>query len=295
MRSAECVIHAADGRLLSVFTAGRPEDDCVFVLHGTPGVREMFKPELEEGARRDLRYIAYSRPAYGGSDRQPGRSVADCALDICTIADQIGVERFYVIGESGGGPHALACAALLPDRVRAVALLASVAPIDAEGLEWGDGMGEGNITELDAAKKGPGTLEEYLEDEIRGLRSVKTVAQLRAALDKHLGEPDRVVFDGGYGAFLLTAWKRITEDGIWGWFDDDLALYENWGFELDQAVAPVTVWQGANDRIVPFSHGQWLAENLPRADFRLVPGVGHISLVADGYGAILDALIASEA
>ncbi len=154
-------------------------------------------------------------------------------------------------------------------------------------------MGEGNIKEFSAARKGSGALREYLEDEIRGLRSVETVVQLRAALDKHLSESDLVVFDGGYGVFLLKAWRQIAEDGIWGWLDDDLALYGNWGFELDQAIAPVTVWQGASDRMVPFSHGRWLAKSLPRADFRLVPGVGHISLVAGGYGAILDALVSS--
>jgi pimeloyl-ACP methyl ester carboxylesterase len=256
-------------------------------------VREIFKPELEEGARRDLGYVAYSRTAYGGSDRQPGRSVTDCASDIGAIADQIGVERFYVIGESGGGPHALACAALLPDRVRAVALAASVAPIDAEGLEWREGMSEGNLEELNATQKGPGALKEYLEQAIREFRSVETVAQLRAALDKHLKESDRAVFDSGFGAFLLTAWKRIAEDGIWGWFDDDLALYGDWGFEFDDVVAPVTVWQGDNDWIVPPSHGRWLAKKLPRADFRPVPGAGHISLVAGNYGAILDAMISS--
>lgn len=286
------MICAADGRLLSVFTAGRPQDDHVFVLHGTPGVREMFKPELEEGGRRDLRYIAYSRPGYGGSDRQPGRSVTDCVSDIGAIADQIGVERFYVIGESGGGPHALACAALLPDRVRAVALVASLAPLTMEG--WEQGMGEGNIEELRVAREGPEALKGHLENEIEGLGSIKTVAELRDALDKHLDDPDRAVFDGGFGAFLLTAWKQIAEDGIWGWFDDDLALYGDWGFELDDSVAPVTIWQGDNDRIAPMSHGRWLMNNLPNADLRLLSGVGHISLVADGYGAILDALIASE-
>jgi len=253
----------------------------------------MYGPDLEEGDRRGLRYLTYSRPGSGGSDRRPQRSVADCASDIAAIADQTGAERFYVIGESGGGPHALACAALLPDRVRAVALLAAVAPADAEGLVWEEGMGEGNCKEFRAAQKGPSALKEYLENEIRGLREVKTEAQLRAALDEYLCEADRKVIDGGFGAFLLTAWKQIAADEIWGWLDDDLALYRNWGFELDQVVVPVTVWQGCDDLMVPLAHAQWLAKNLPNADFRALPGVGHISLVAGGYGAILDALIAS--
>jgi pimeloyl-ACP methyl ester carboxylesterase len=249
--------------------------------------------DLEEGASRGLQYLTYSRPGFGGSDRQPGRSLADCALDVAAIADQIGAEKFYVIGESGGGPHALACAALLPDRVRAVALLASGAPTDAEGLDWEEGLGEGNRKEFGAAQKGPGALREFLENEIRAMRSVKTVAQLRAALDEHLCETDRIVINGDFGALQLAAWKKIAEDGFWGWFDDDLALYGDWGFELDEAVAPVTVWQGCDDLIVPFAHGQWLAKKLPNADFRPLPGIGHISLVAGGYGEILDALIAA--
>lgn len=253
----------------------------------------MYGPDLEEGARRGLGYLTYSRPGSGGSDRQPGRLVADCASDIAAIADQIGAKRFYLVGESGGGPHALGCAALLPDRVRAVALLASCAPADAEGLDWEEGMGQGNRKEFGAAQKGPGALKEYLENEIRELRSVKTVAQLRAALEGHLCEADRIAINGDFGAFLLDAWKRIAEDEIWGWLDDDLALYGDWGFELDEVVAPVTIWQGCDDLIVPLAHGQWLAKNLPNADFRPLPGVGHISLVAAGYGAILDALIAS--
>jgi pimeloyl-ACP methyl ester carboxylesterase len=286
------VIRAADGRLLSVLIVGEPKGDPVFVLHGTPGVREMFEPELIEGFNRSLQYISYSRPGYGGSDRQPGRSVADCASDVRAIADQLGVQKFYVIGESGGGPHALACAALLADRVRAIALLAAVVPIDAVGLDWEEGMGEGNIEELREAQQGSDALRKHLEREIQGVGSVKTVAQLRAVLDKHLCASDRIVFDGGYGPFLLAAWKQIAKGGIWGWFDDDLALYRDWGFDFGDVNAPVAIWQGGEDLIVPLTHGRWLAKNLPEADFRLLAGEGHISLVANRYGAILDGLIA---
>jgi pimeloyl-ACP methyl ester carboxylesterase len=292
---AERRIHAVDGRLLSVLTVGSSQGDHVFFHHGTPGVREMYGPHIEEVARRGFQFHRYSRPGYGGSDRHPGRAIADCAADIAAIADQIGAETFYLIGESGGGPHALACAALLPDRVRAVALLASIAPMGAEGLDWVEGMGQGNRKEFGAAQKGPGALKEYLENETLGLRSVTTVAQLRAALDGHLCEADRGAINGDFGAFLLTAWRQIAEDEIWGWLDDDLELSRDWGFEFDAAVAPVTVWQGCDDLMVPLAHGQWLAKKLPNADFRPVPGVGHISLVAGGYGTFLDGLVASGA
>jgi len=153
-------------------------------------------------------------------------------------------------------------------------------------------MGQGNCKEFGAAREGPGALKEYLENEIRGLRSIESVAQLRAALDEHLCEADRIAINGDFGAFLLTAWRQIAEDEIWGWFDDDLELYGAWGFELDEVVVPVTVWHGCDDLIVPLAHSQWLAKKLPNADFRPLPGVGHISLAAGGYGAVLDALIA---
>jgi pimeloyl-ACP methyl ester carboxylesterase len=185
----------------------------------------------------------------------------------------------------------LACAALLPDRVRAVALLAAVAPADARGLDWEEGLGEGNREEIGEVRKGADALGEYLEGEIRKLRTVRTEADLRVALDDFLCAADRAAIDGGFGAFLLAAWQRIAEDEIWGWLDDDLALFGDWGFELGDVVAPVAVWQGHDDLLVPFGHGRWLAERLPNAEFHPLPGVGHISLVASHFGAVLDALI----
>jgi pimeloyl-ACP methyl ester carboxylesterase len=213
VQRAEHRIRAADGRLLLVCTAGPPNGDPVIVLHGTPGVRQLYQPDIEEGARRGLRCIAYSRPDYGGSDPLPGRSVADCTLDICAIADHFGIGRFYVIGESGGGPHALACAASLPSRVRAVALIAGLAPTYAQGLDWIKGMGKGNIKEFEAARKGPHVLKKYLESEVRGLQEVKTVAQLREAQSEHLCEADVLVSQGDFGAFQLLAWKQIAKEG----------------------------------------------------------------------------------
>lgn len=167
--------------------------------------------------------------------------------------------------------------------------------MDAEGLAWDEGMGEGNRKEFQAVKMGPGALKDHLEGEIQGLRSVKTEAQLRAALDPHLCEADRLAIEGGFGQFQLAAWQRIVQDGVWGWLDDDLALFRNWDFELGEIGAPTTIWQGSDDLMVPMAHARWLAEKLQRADLRSLSGVGHISLVAGGYGPILDALIASSA
>jgi pimeloyl-ACP methyl ester carboxylesterase len=291
MRYVESKVQTRDGRSLSVMQAGLPEGDAVFFLHGTPGVLEMYGPSVEEGVRRGLRFVNYLRPGYGKSDRQLGRSVASCAVDVEAVADALGIGRFYVVGESGGGPHALACAALLLDRVRAVALIAGVAPPDAEN--WEQGMAEGNLQELKAWRRGPRVLQKHIEKEIRALRSVETLAQLRAALDKYLCDADRAAIDGEFGRFLLSAWKIIGKYEIGGWLDDDDALFGDWGFRLEQVAAPVGAWQGSDDRMVPAKHGSWLAEKLPNAELHLLPHEGHISLVAH-LGAVLDALIAAE-
>ena len=291
MQRIELKVRAADGRTLSVLVAGPPEADPVFFLHGTPGVLGLPDRDVEEGARRGLRHVLYSRPGYGGSDRLQGRSIADCAADVEAIADALGIGDFHVVGESGGASHALACAALLPSRVRAVAALAGIAPPAAEGLDWEEGMGEGNRREFAAMWKGANVLQGFLEDEVRGLRSITTKEQLLAALDGHLCDADRAVVEGGFGEYLLTAWRRIGEDEIWGWLDDDLAHGRDWGFELGRVAAPVTVWHGREDSIAPWRHAEWLADRLPNAELHLLEGEGHISLVSH-YGASLDALLA---
>lgn len=293
MLYAERKVRAPDGRLLVVLTAGPPEADPVFFLHGTPGVLGTYEPHIEEGVRRGLRHVFYFRPGYGESERQPGRSMADCAADVGAIADALGIEGFYVIGESGGAPHALACAALLPDRVRAVAALSGSAPSSAEGLAWEEGMGDGNLQEFGAMRKGPEALREYLEIELRELRAIRTKEQLLAALDEHLCDADRAAIDGRFGEYLLAAWRQVGEGEVWGWLDDDLALGKDWGFELERVVAPVTVWHGRDDLIVPCRHATWLADHLPTAELRLLDGEGHISL-ASHYGATLDSMTVSR-
>ena len=289
MQRAELEIRAKDGRLLMVTVVG-PEDGAhVFLLHGTPGVRDLYGPNIEDGARRGLRYILYSRPGYEGSDRQPGRSVADCAADIAAIADALGVGTFYVIGESGGGPHAFAVAALLPWRVLAVATIASLVPFDAQGLSW---FKEGNRAEYAAVLAGDEALRKYLEREVEALSQVQTKEQLLAVLAKHLCAADRAMLGMDFGNYVLANWRRIGKQGIWGWFDDDKAHVADWGFDLDRVICPVTVWQGGVDDIVPPAHGEWFAEHLPQARLHLFPEDGHIS-ICRRYDAILDALIAS--
>jgi pimeloyl-ACP methyl ester carboxylesterase len=280
-----------DGRALDVAVAGDTEATPFVFHHGTPGSAIVFEPFLQEVLALGLRYVACSRPGYRDSTRRPGRTVADCVGDTLAVIEQLGHDRFYTAGWSGGAPHALACAALMPDRVIAAASIAGPAPVGAEGLDWLDGMGEENIEEFGAAMAGPDELQSYLDKVGPEFGSV-TGAQIVSALGDLVGEVDKAALTGELGAFLAGNIREGLRNGIWGWFDDDLAFVRDWGFDLDALAIPATVWQGAKDRMVPFSHGEWLAAHAPvRA--RLLPEHGHLSLAVASFPTILDDLMAS--
>jgi pimeloyl-ACP methyl ester carboxylesterase len=280
----------ADGRSLEVSVSGPEGATPLVVHHGTPSDRTQYRPFAEAAAVRGLRLICYSRPGYGGSSRQPGRAIADCAADTLAILEQLGAARFYTAGWSGGGPHALACAALLPDRVLACATIAGVGPSGAAGLEFLEGMGRENHAEFGAALAGPPKLQGYLERQAQALAGL-TGEQVAAALGDLVSPVDVGAITGTFAAYLATTLRRAVASGIWGWFDDDLAFTRPWGFDLDEVGVPVVVWQGGQDRMVPFAHGQWLATHVPGARPRLLTDEGHLSLVVASFGAVVDDLL----
>ncbi|HEY8640529.1 MAG TPA: alpha/beta hydrolase [Solirubrobacterales bacterium] len=293
MKRTSVDVLTPDGRRLAVEVAG-PQDGEVVVFHtGTPSAGSLFAPLLEAGAERGLRHVSYSRPGYGDSDRQPGRTIADCTHDVAAIADALGVERFYTTGHSGGGPHALACAALLPDRVNSATTTAGVAPFDAEGLDWLAGMGQENLDEFAAQQAGDSELQAFLEDSAEELRSL-TGEQVLAALGDLISEADRAVLTGEFAEHMAASLREALRTGIWGWFDDDKATCAGWGFDLAKIDVPVTIWQGEEDRMVPFVHGKWLAAHVSGAKARLLPDQGHLSLELGSYGDVLDDLVASR-
>jgi pimeloyl-ACP methyl ester carboxylesterase len=281
----------ADGRKLEVELAG-PGDGTVLIYHnGTPTAGRLFARHVDAGAARGLRHVTYSRPGYARSDRHAGRTVADCAADVGAIADALDAERVLVVGVSGGGPHALACTALLGERVLAAATVGGVAPWDAEGLEWLEGMGEENQEEFGAALAGEEELRAYLEREGAQLVGAGG-SELYAALGDLVSEPDRAALTGDYAAYLADCYKAALGSGVWGWFDDDVAFLRSWGFDLGAIVPPVTIWQGEQDRFVPSAHGRWLGEHVGSARLELRPEHGHLSLHLDAYGEVLDDLLA---
>jgi pimeloyl-ACP methyl ester carboxylesterase len=279
-----------DGRSLHVEVSG-PDGGTPLVLHhGTPSGGLQYPPFAAAAAARGLRLVTYSRPGYGDSPRHPGRDVAACAADTAAIADRLGADQFYVSGASGGGPHALACAALLTDRVLACATIAGAAPFDADGLDFLDGMAKENHKEFGAAVAGPAELQAYLEAQVGAYAKV-TGEEIAAALGDLAAPVDVAALTGEYAEYLAASVRRAVSNGIWGWFDDDLAFVRPWGFELDGIPVPVSVWQGGQDRMVPLRHGEWLAAHVPGATSRLLPEEGHLSIASGRFGDILDQLL----
>jgi pimeloyl-ACP methyl ester carboxylesterase len=286
-------VDLADGRTIEVAVAGPDSGTPLVFHHGTPGAAVPYPPMVEAAARRGLRTVQCSRPGYAGSTALPGRTVAAVAADTAAVLDALGAGEFVTLGHSGGGPHALACAALLPDRCRAAASVAGPAPFDAEGLDWMDGMGAENLAEFGAAVTGAGALAAFLEAQRPALLAVRS-ADLVAALGDLLSPVDRKQFTGEYADHIAESFHAALASGIAGWQDDDLAFVRDWGFPLAQA-RRVTIWHGAQDRMVPYPHGAWLASRLPGATARLYPDEGHLSVFTGNLEEILADLTAEAA
>jgi pimeloyl-ACP methyl ester carboxylesterase len=286
------MVPTADGRRLEVLVSG-PEDGLPVVFHtGSPAGPVPYAPNTRAAADNGLRLVVYGRPGYGRSTPRPGRSVADVVADTVTVLDHLGGAEFVTMGHSGGGPHALACAALLPDRCLAAASVAGVAPWDAEGLDVLAGMGPENLEEFDLAVKGAEALTPYLEILGEELRTIAPAA-VAEALGGLVPDVDKKVLTGTVADYYADAFHKAVENGIAGWLDDDLAFVRPWGFDLADITVPVSVWQGAQDLMVPFAHGQWLAAHVPGATVHLYDEHGHLSLTEDHVPAILADLAAT--
>ena len=267
-------VRSADGRRLAVRVAGNPAGHPVVYLHGTPGSRVAPLPRERVLYTIGVRLITFDRPGYGGSDRLASRQVADVVPDVAAIADELDVETFAVLGRSGGGPHALACAALMPRRVTKAGILVSIAPWAAKGLDWFAGMSQSNVREFTSASSTPESLIVEL---------AQTAARIKAdpmshvsALGPELPEDDRrVIEDAGIRKLLAENFAEALRDSADGWIDDSLAFCAPWGFDLTDIRVPVLLWHGEKDVFSPAAHARWLAEQIPSAELRVLPDSAH--------------------
>jgi pimeloyl-ACP methyl ester carboxylesterase len=268
-------IKTPDGRVLAVAEWGDPDGLPLFALHGTPGGRISYWLDPGIYARYGLRRLTVDRPGYGASTRQKGRTVGDFVRDAEVIAAALGVQEFAVTGGSGGGPHALACAALLGDRVVRCLADVSIAPYGAPGLDFLAGMNDGNVIEFNAALAGEDALRELLVRE-----RATTLQRLNDGRSDFLGDdyemsaPDRAQMER-HLARITHHLADCLVPGVDGWVDDDLAFTKPWGFDVESIRVPLFLTYGRADNLVPAAHGDWLAAHIPHAEVHATD-VGHM-------------------
>jgi len=272
------VVEAPDGRRLAVESLGDPEGKPVFLQHGTPGGRNGPRPRGIVLHRRGIRLISYDRPGYPGSDRLPDRRVADAAADVEAIANYFGIGRFSVIGRSGGAPHALACAALLKERVICAAALGSIAPFDAEGLNWTDGMASSNIEVYSDAEADLGALIATLKERAGQVRN-NSEGLLKLLWPDLVDHDKEVIGDIALRQMIARIHAEALQESADGWIDDIIALIHPWGFEPSEITAPVKLWGGSDDVFSPVSHTYWLAQRIKTAELQIESGKAHFGTV----------------
>ena len=267
-----------DGRALGVHEAGDPDGLPVVFHHGTPSAGLPYATHEAHAREQGIRLVGYDRPGYAASTRAKGRRVKDCVADVTEIADALRLDRFATWGISGGGPHALACAALCDDRLTAVASLASVAPFGADGLDWLEGMGEDNHVEFGKTREG--------EEALRGFCAPLATEMIAAGpqdlvhvLESLLGQADKAALTGAFAEYVHECDVHGLTQGVDGWIDDDVAFLEPWGFEVGDIARPVLLLHGEDDRFVPVSHGHWLAARIPGVEARIDGTDGHLTLL----------------
>jgi len=260
-----------DGAILRAHDDG--DGPAVVWHHGSPQTGALLEPVLEATRARGLRLVSYGRPSYGGSTPRSGRDVASAATDVGQLLDALGIERAAHMGASGGGPHALACAALLPDRTTAVVSIAGLAPF-VGGFDWAAGMASDRT--LRAGAQGRGARAAVPEEDVDAFLPV-----------------DWAALEGPWAALGRDA-GRAMQDGPDGIVDDDVAFASSWGFDPATIGVPTLLVHGGLDRVVPASHSQWLLAHLPTAELWLRPRESHVSVLS-AVPVALDWIVAHQA
>jgi len=276
------------GRSLQVTVEGDPSGLPILIHHGTPGSCVLLPDWISDAERRGLRLISFSRAGYGLSTRAPGRDVAQVVQDVLPILDELGVDRCATWGLSGGGPHALACAALLPDRVVAVSCISGVAPFSAVGLDWMAGMGGANVEEFSLAVSGDHDALLSAGEGMAAALRTSAPEQLIEEMASLLSAEDLAIMRSDFGRFVHESMVEGLRENAFGLYDDDLAVISPWGFDPADIRLPAQVWQGGQDLMVPWDHGRWLAQRIPGAEAHLVASMGHLTVAARGIPEVHD-------
>lgn len=277
-RGTERAVRTGGGRTLAVQEYGDPGGPPVLVHMGTPNSRHLYGPIVADATARGMRLIGYDRPGYGGSTPHPGRTVGDCAADVRAICAELSIGRLAMWGISGGGPHVLACAALLPGLVTAAASLASLAPWGAAGLDYFDGMGEENADDFRLMVADPQAARAKTAKQ-REETLAASPADVAEGLKTLLTPTDAAVLTGALAEWLVSVGKDGLAPGDEGLWEDSVAFAGPWGFDLAQIRVPVLLMHGKQDMFVPFGHGEWLASHIPGVEARLLTGDGHLTLL----------------
>ena len=271
-------ISADGGRELCVELAGEPDGKPILFHPGEPMSRHLYGGWIADAEKKGIRLIGYDRPGYGGSTAHPGYTVASIAADVQAIAEALGHDRLGIWGISGGGPYALACAALLPDLTVAVAAVASIAPYVVEGFDYFAGMGESNVEGFKLFFSDPEAARRDLR-EGRDEILASTPEQLAEDIESLLSPADAEVLTGDLARWLTETNKVALAPGDQGWWDDGVAHLTDWGFDFRDIRVPVKIWHGRQDRFVPVQHGQWLAATVPGAEAEISDRDGHLTMI----------------
>ncbi len=286
------LLRLSDGRNLEVFVSGPASGPVLLYHQGTPG--NPLRSLVDAAQTLGLRFVTTWRPGYSESTRRPGRIVADVAADTEAVINFLGVGRCLVAGASGGGPRALACGARLPYRVAAILVIASPAPYGAEGLDWTAGMSKDNVEGSGVALQGEAALRPA-DEEGRMQILAASAADLVAGMGEGLCEADRAVVTEEGAEDVAANFREALRVSADGWIDDDLSAVKPWGFDVGEVAMPTTLWHGTEDRLVPVTHGQWLAARIPGVVAHFEEGEGHLSIGENNMDRMLRELVTLSA
>lgn len=287
MSTKTSILLTPDGRDLWVESAGNPSDKALLFHNGTPTSRKLFRGMVDEANERGIHLICYDRPGYGGSTPHPGRTVGDCAQDVLSITRHFGIDRLAVWGISGGGPHTIASALLLPDLVCAAATFCSLAPVTIPDFDFFHGMSERKQRERKLYFSDP---EQFRRDLLKSREEI-LAATNEILADKLNAMPVEERVSASFYEFSYATMRFAIERGIEGYWEDYQAFYSDWGIDLSSNNVPIQLWHGKKDSDVPFQHSVRLAGAIPNSELRLTQGDGHFSILENNRVEVMEWLL----